>query len=74
MHLTERERAAVRLYAEKAGTREDEHSVVREPKPGVWYDWAHPETGRVGQCRRDGAGWAQAPADGAVILAWKEKG
>ncbi len=46
---------------------------VALPEEGAsdeWLDWSHPETGRVGQCRRAelGPGWHQAPPDGAVLL------
>ena len=65
-----RERAALRIFSQRAGTSAAAHGVVREPKVGVWYDWAHPETRRVGQCCLGLAGWQQAPDESAVILAW----
>ena len=41
-------------------------------RPGVWYDFADPRTGRYGQCqlRADGT-WVQPPrGDAPVVLEW----
>lgn len=72
MTLTMRERAALSLVAEKSGGLQSEWRVTREPEPDVWYDFADPETRRVGQCRKNADGtWHQAPiGTKPVVLAF----
>lgn len=69
--MTPRETSASALLSNKAHRPATEWSVVRVPESGFWYDWANPDAGKVGQCKRGDDGWIQAPPDGAVIFAWE---
>lgn len=67
------EARAVALFAQKANAAAAEFTVVREPRDGVWYDWADPKTGAIGQCRRERGAWAQAPrGERPVVLEWRK--
>ena len=68
---TDHERAALRLIESRQGARGGPWIPVRTPQPGVWYDWANPATGQVGQCRCNRDGWSAAPwGERPVVLAW----
>lgn len=71
--MTPRETAALDVLSAKARRPCAEWTLVREPVPGVWYDWAQPDLGKVGQCKLGDDGWIQAPPDGAVIFAWEAR-
>jgi hypothetical protein len=66
------EREAVRLMERRQPSKRPGGWVpVRNPLPGVWYDWADPFSGKVGQCRRGAEGWTQGPRGlRPVVLAW----
>lgn len=40
----------------------------RDPAIGVWYDWADPATGKVGQACASAAGWHQDPRGERPVL------
>lgn len=45
--------------------------VVGRPALSIWYGYACPETGKVGNCQRGAEGWRYPPEGTApVILAW----
>lgn len=69
--MTPRETSARAQLSNAARRPATEWAVVRAPEPGIWYDFAHPETGKVGQCKRNEDGWTQAPPEGAVVFAWE---
>lgn len=64
---------AVSLFAAKANCNVRSLSVVTDPKDGHWYDWACPDTGKIGQCRRVGGQWAQAPEGKRPVVLRYEK-
>lgn len=65
---------AIKLMAEKSGKPEEHFRVVESVTPGIWYDWADVETGKVGQCRMgENWAWVQDPrGERPVILAYSE--
>lgn len=65
------EQRAVQLFATKANCRAEQLSVVTALRDSVWYDWADPDTGNIGQCRLEKGQWAQAPIGSRpVVLAY----
>jgi len=64
------------LMARKANSGEGPEAwdVVESPEPNVWYDWACPETGKVGQCCHATFGWFQTPGGTApVVLRYRRR-
>jgi hypothetical protein len=69
---TERQILARIIYAAEARKRDAHFRVVVKPAPGVWYDFADPETKAFGQCmlNEDGS-WHQEPrGTNPVLLAY----
>lgn len=64
---------AVSLFAAKANCNVKSLSVVTDPKDGYWYDWADPDTGKIGQCRRVSGQWTQAPEGKRPVVLRYEK-
>ena len=74
---TTAEHAAVALACEHRwsyggpGPRPENLRVVDRPALSIWYGYACPETGKVGNCQRGPEGWRYPPEGTApVILAW----
>lgn len=63
------EGCAIALMASRAGKAASLWRPAGPLTPGVFYDWADPATGRVGQCwiGRDGD-WVQAPLGGQPVV------
>ena len=64
---------AVSLFAAKANCNVKSLSVVTDLRDGYWYDWADPDTGKIGQCRRVGGRWTQAPEGKRPVVLRYEK-
>ena len=64
---------AVSLFAAKANVPVKSLSVVTDLRDGYWYDWSDPDTGKIGQCRRSGGQWTQAPEGKRPVVLRYEK-
>lgn len=66
---TDHQAFARALFASHFGQSSNLWRVIVNPEPGIWYDWADPETGKIGQCCLAESGkWKQAPLGNQPVV------